>query len=150
MEDPSAAYVLTPKAGDGNWTEIQAYLTQLLENPALFAEKSTIYVYNGGIGYNEAYLAHQQPVEAYPYLNITFGGNAALQTYSGNNVYNFKEEPHVAALEALADHFSTEWSSEIPEGLTNIYGEDIVIILGAPAPVVPEGTTAPTDITETN
>lgn len=131
-EDPSAAYILLPKAGPGEWEDIQTYLTEILDNPALYSEKSTIYIYNGGLGYNEAYQKYSEFVETYPYLATTFGGNASLQTYTGTSIYNFKDTPHLAALEELGTYFDTEWTSEIPENLINIYGEDIVIILGAP------------------
>jgi polyisoprenyl-teichoic acid--peptidoglycan teichoic acid transferase len=140
-EDPSAAYVLFPKAGEGNWTQVQDYIGEILENPGLYSEKSTIYVYNGGYGYNETYERYLELAGSYPYLPITFAGNTAVQTYTGNTVFNFNDKPHLAALNEMAGYFETDWESDIPEGLVNVYGEDIMIVLGAePQPVTTEGT----------
>lgn len=140
-EDPSAAYVLVPRSGAGQWDDIHEFIGKVLENPALYTDGSRIYVYNGGLGYNETYLAYEEFITAYPYLTITFGGNTSLQDYTGNSVYSFDEESSQTALDEVATYFQSEWSREAPEGLSNIYGEEIVVIMGTPIPeeVTPQG-----------
>lgn len=140
-EDPSAAYVLFPKAGEGNWTEIQGYLEKILEKPGLYSEKTTICVYNGGYGYNETYEKYLELAESYPYHSITFAGNTTLQTYTGTRILNFNDKPHLATLNELANYFNADWKNDIPEGLVNIYNEDIMIVLGTePQKEAAEGT----------
>ncbi|MDD3661758.1 MAG: LCP family protein [Candidatus Dojkabacteria bacterium] len=141
-EDPSAAYVLVPKAGAGEWDDVHTFLSQFYENPALYSEKATIYVYNAGLGYNETYLKYQELTQEYPYLTFTFAGSSSNQTISGVQVYNFSEDAPAATLSELADYFETEWNSNPPEGVINAYGEDVVLVFGIPLPK----TTDPTQV----
>lgn len=149
-EDPSSAYALYPKAGEGNWTEVNKFLNAYFENPQLYTENATIYVYNGGLGYYETYDKAQELIAAYPHLNITYGGNAAGNiTIEGNKVKNVSEQKFDATVEEFKSYLELEESmaeetdsedsdnSEDQEesqdvGITAIYGEDIVIIFGTP------------------
>jgi LCP family protein required for cell wall assembly len=143
-EDPSSAYILVPKAGVGNWSAVHNFVQSYINNPALHGEKAKVYVYNGGLGYTAANQEVIALTQKYPYLNITYGGNLAVQTYTGTQIYTFSPEKKFSTLNVLKDYFETEWSDEIPQGIANLYGEDIVVILGAP-----EAEPAPTNPTQT-
>lgn len=130
-EDPSAAYVLVPEAGPGEWEDLHAFLTLLIKSPAFYTSNPTVYVYDGGLGYNETYLLFQELIEEYPYHKLIFGGASAHIVESGTEVFNFTEEDTpTAALEEFSRYFDTEWTSDTPEGIINPYGEDISIIIG--------------------
>ncbi|MBN2100937.1 LCP family protein [Candidatus Dojkabacteria bacterium] len=131
-EDPSAAYVLYPKAGIDNWSEVHKFVDSYIKNPALYSEKATIYVFNGGIGYYPAQTKYTELVQKYPYLNIKFGGNKPVQTYTGTSIVSFSDKKKIATLEALEEFFGTETLENVPQGTTNPYAEDIEIILGQP------------------
>lgn len=131
-EDPSAAYVLFPKAGEGNWEEIHTFISSYINSPALYSENARIYVYNGGLGYNETYVEFTSLVEKYPHLNLTFGGNTYPLTYEGTAIIGFSEDDKFATLNELEDYFDADWTNDPPEGSTNPYAEDVVIILGIP------------------
>jgi LCP family protein required for cell wall assembly len=145
-EDPSAAYILVPKAGAGNWQEVHKFVQAYIDDPAIFDEQPKVYVYNGGLGYTATNQKVIEMKEEYPYLNIVFAGNAALQTYTDTNIYSFSEETKFATLNELQEYFTQEWTDEIPQGLNNPYREDISIIMGAPSPEPgPDDTANETD-----
>jgi len=145
-EDPSDAYVLFPKAGAGNWENIHEFVSSYISVPALYSENSRVYVYNGGLGYNETYLEFNSLAEKYPYLNLTFGGNTYPLTYEGTTIISFSEADKFATLNELKDYFDADWTNDPPEGSANPYAEDIVIILGTPI-IEPEDP-APADQNE--
>ena len=133
-----------PKAGLGVWDSVTEYLTILYAHPALYTSDKDVYVYNAGLGYNETYQEYIRITEAFPYLSIVFGGNSAIQTLTGTHVYNFDTELSIPVLNEYADFFQTEWTSTLPEGLTNVYHENIAILCGAPVPeTVPNATETP-------
>ncbi|MEA3357548.1 MAG: LCP family protein [Patescibacteria group bacterium] len=131
-EDPSTAYVLFPQAGENNWIDVHSFIASFITNPAMYDESASIYVYNGGLGYNESYNKYLEFVEQYPYLEIVFGGNIGLQTLSDTTVASFSDSMKYATIKEVEDFFQIKHVSDIPEGIANLYGEDIVVVLGTP------------------
>lgn len=142
-EDPSAAYILVPKAGAGVWTDIQKFVAALIAEPALYTEGAKIYIYNGGLGYNETYAKYQELITQYPYLSITWAGNYYPQTFTGTTIASFSDEKKLATLNALSSYYDVDVLEENGPDITNPYAEDITIIIGAP-PTPPAETPAET------
>jgi len=146
-EDSStAAYVLVPKAGSGNWTNVHEYLEHLYDDPELYTENKKVVVYDCGLGYNEAYTQYLKLIKDMPYLNIVFGGTSAYQQ-TGNLVVSFDDEAPAASLKAYASYIEGKQAFTPPEGLLNSYAEDISIIFGALEPAADTAVPTETDTT---
>lgn len=137
-----------PRAGLGDWSAVTTYLTMLYEHPSLYTTEKEVYVYNAGLGYNEAYQEYLRISESYPYLPIIFGGNSPIQTLTGTHVYNFDDDPVTSVLEEYSTFLGCDWSGTLPEGLSSLYGENIAILLGTSEPQVIKETEDPTPVTE--
>ncbi|MBN1618576.1 LCP family protein [Candidatus Dojkabacteria bacterium] len=116
--------------GEGNYSDIQIFVSEFTNNPAIYSENAFVYVYNGGLGYNETYAKYQELVAQYPYMNVTFGGNVYNQNLTGVTVVSYSENPEYATLNAIDEMYSCEWTNTPPENVSKIYGEDIAIIFG--------------------
>ncbi len=137
QSDSTEAFILVPTAGIGNWDNVKAFTSFYINNPGLCTENPVIYVYNGGLGYNEANAEYQALAAEYPFLSIVFGGNYTSDV-TGTNIYSFSEPTKAASLEALLSRYGEDTNTVKPEGTTNPYGEDISIVFGAPAPAPSE------------
>ncbi len=126
--------VLIPKAGYEQWGQVHVFIQSFVTYPALYSENANIYVYNGGLGYNETFQKTQELTESLPFVNITFGGNLWSLNHTGTTIVSTADETKFATLEELSEIYGTEWTDTPPEGVSAVYGEDIVIVMGAPAP----------------
>lgn len=128
-DNSTGTFTLVPQEGLGNWNNIQQYVQYYLENPGICSEMASIFIYNGGIGYDAAYAKFQELSAQYPYLWLVFGGNYT-QDVTGNVIYSFTEKPKIATLDVLDTFFATEWTKETPMGIASLYGENIAVVLG--------------------
>jgi LCP family protein required for cell wall assembly len=125
----SGAYAIGPKLGLGIYTDIHEFLQMLAKDPELYAEDSTIRVYNTGLGYQATYQKVLELQEQYPYLNIVFSGTL-YSDKEGITVYTHDSEPKPHTVEILSTYLNAD-STTKPEYITNnLNGEDVTILLG--------------------
>jgi len=108
---PSGAFAIGPKAGLGKYDEIHGYIEAVDRNPRLYAEKTTIYVHDIGLGYTETTKKIKEMRETYVYANID----------------NFPE-----TIDEMARYLKTENKTK-PEFITSTTNKDgVIILLGKP------------------
>ncbi len=119
-----------PKLGVGNNSEIRELVKLFLKQPALYSEKAIIYVYDNGIGYQNAYQETLKLQENFPYTNIRFMGTVGSQARTGNAVFDQTDATKPNTVRHLAKYFETE-ETQRPEYITtSLYGEDVTVLLG--------------------
>jgi LCP family protein required for cell wall assembly len=124
-------YIIGPAEGMGKYTNIHEYISLILANPGLYEEKSKIYVYDTGLGYQKSYDKVQSMIENYPYLDITYQGTL----YSDKKrtiVYENETGKKPYTQEEISSYLDADTLMK-PEYITNnLNGEDIVVLLGEP------------------
>jgi len=119
-------YAIGPKEGYGIYTNIQKYIKQIIEEPALYSEKPNIYVYDTGLGYKAVQEKIIEMKKEYPYTNITFNGTL-FKDKEGTAVYSNTEDfPN--SVETLAKYLNTDQKTK-PEYITTKVGNGGVTIL---------------------
>lgn len=135
----SGAYAIGPKAGLGEYEDIQDFLKMVVDNPQLYAENAKIMVYDTGIGFQKAKEETDKLKEKYPYLNIIFAGTL-FRDRDGIVIYenNEKETNYSHTVKELSMYLSTK-INEKPEFITsNLNGEDVTILLGNTSDLIKE------------
>ena len=123
------AYRIGPKLGLGKYTDINEYVSLVIKNPAFYADDATIYVYNTGLGSQDAYKEVQTLKTKYPYTAIVFGGNL-YSDKEGTYIYSHDETKFSATVNELATSLSIENKTKPDFITTNLNGEDVTILLG--------------------
>lgn len=128
-EDPSTAYILYPKLGIDQFDDLHEYINNFITYPGMYSEEASIYVYNGGYGYNETYEKVEKFEEEYPYISVVFGGTISGE-YTGTTLAAFGDDIKYGSLSQLESYFDTTYSSDETSELSARYGEDLMVILG--------------------
>ncbi len=122
----SGAFAIGPVLGFNKYDDIHKYINYIIEKPALYSEKATVYVYNTGLGVKEVTAKVNEMKKAYPYINI-------IQSYINLGIYeDITVFPTSEEFNAAVNEFSTYLNTENktkPESMTTKFGSDGVIIL---------------------
>ncbi|KKR05599.1 MAG: Cell envelope-related transcriptional attenuator [candidate division WS6 bacterium GW2011_GWF2_39_15] len=111
------------------YTELLTLVQLIQLDPQLYKEDAIIRVYDTGIGYIKAKTKTEELQKKYPYLNILFFGTLRSDK-EGNIVYGSNSTDFVYTVDMLAKYFQTENKTK-PDFITsNLYGEDLVVLLG--------------------
>ncbi len=123
----NGASVLIPTAGQGNFTDIQAYVRKQLSSSAVVREEANIAVLNGtttiGLAQEEA-----DRLSSGDYT-VTSTGNAPTTDYTTTVVYRLNKNDMEGTAKALAKRYGVKLKTTVP-GFTVAEGTDFVIILG--------------------
>ena len=128
------AYAIWPALGLNKWSDVQAFITEVIKNPAIHREAPVIYTYNGGKGFNETNLLTKELINDFKWVDITYAGNSYIEDRNGVTIFVTGETPE--SLRILKDYFTqkeykVEIARELP-GFTQRFGENISIIYGYP------------------
>ncbi|MCA9376983.1 LCP family protein [Candidatus Nomurabacteria bacterium] len=124
------AYSISPAAGLGVYKDINELVGLYLEEPEIYAEDALIYVYDVGLGYQEAYDLTTELSEKFPYLRIIFRGTL-FSDKTGSYVYsNSGDDEYDVTAKRLGTIVGSR-THDRPDFITNrLNGEDVVILLG--------------------
>lgn len=125
-----------PKLGLGKYTDINEFVDLVLAKPQLYNEKAKIYVYNTGLGYQEAYKKVQTLRTQFPYLNIVYRGTLYADK-QGNYIYSHTENEFITTVTEFATALTIENKTKPEFITTNLTGEDVTILLGKPVQLEP-------------
>lgn len=126
----NGASVLLPTAGQGNFTEIQAYVAKNLSNDPLIREGANIVVMNGTDTIGLAQTEADALTEAgYMVSSIT---NAPTTDYETTVIYRTTKEGVNGTAKKLAKRYGVSITKEAPD-FTVAAGVDFVVIVGASA-----------------
>lgn len=118
-----------PKLGLGKYTDINEFVHLVLADPQLYNEKASVYVYNTGLGYQEAYKKVQTLREQYPYLNIVFKGTL-YSDKEGDYIYSNVENEFATTVTKFATSLGIENKTKPEFITTSLGGGDVTILLG--------------------
>lgn len=125
------AYGIQPKLGLGQYTDIKKYVQLFLLHPQLYSEKATVYVYNVGLGAQEASKKVADLKKAYPYLKITYSGTK-YSNKEGSAIYSNTPNTYLRTIAEYAQSLGITQITK-PEYITaNLNGGDVTILLGKP------------------
>ena len=85
------AYTIGPISGLGNYEEIHKYVSYAIERPLMYSTSPSIYVYDVGLGYNEAIVETENFEEELPYIDIKFMGTL-MKDINGKYLYTELED----------------------------------------------------------
>jgi len=132
----NAGYAIAPKEGLGKYTNIHEYIQLTLNNPTLYSENPSIYVYDVGLGYQETYKKTQELRDHFKYLNIKFMGTK-YRDKEGIHVFSHKDDEYSYSVNTLAKYLKIE-STVKPEYITTrLNNENISILFGKTVVVQP-------------
>lgn len=138
FEDRATWYVY-PVAGVGNYTQTTDLTKALTDNPKLYSENATVFIYDAGFGYYPTYNKVLELSKKYPYLKFYFQGTL-YRDKVGNYIFENSTEKYPSSMNFYSEAFGiTDAANKIkPEFVSSrLNGEDIVILIGAePEPVV--------------
>lgn|GEM_PF-1481874 len=118
-------YRNSPTAGVGNWSEVNGYVTFLLENPGVFAEAPEIGVYDGGVGNSTANGVVSDLNNGY--LLARDKGSVNMTGCTANQVGLVPgTDPMPASIQYLQTLYSAQLLTELPVTGKSV---DIVLIL---------------------
>ncbi len=126
----NGASVLLPSAGEGNFTEIQAYVAKNMSNDPIVREGATIAVMNGTDTIGLAQTEADALTEAgYTVSTIT---NAPTTDYEKTIVYQITKDGVGGTAKKLSKRYGVTVTKEAPD-FTVTPGVDIVVVVGASA-----------------
>lgn len=123
------AYRIAPKLGIEKYSDVNKYVSLLIKEPALYNEDAKIYVYNTGLGAQNAYNKVQDLKAQYPFLNIVYKGALTTQT-DGIYVYSHKENEFTQTVTDFSNYLQTTNITKPDTITTNLNNEDVTILLG--------------------
>jgi hypothetical protein len=132
-------YGIGPVGGLGNYENINEYVQLSLKYPYLYSENPSIYIYNGGYGYQETYDQVKVMREELKYLNIRFMGTK-YQDKEGIYVFSNKEGEFTQSVNLLSSYLDTTNVTKPEYITTRLNNEDISILWGKEIIVVEETT----------
>lgn len=138
LADPPNNYVTTsninglsvviPRAGLGNYKDIQNFVRNRLKDGFLLNENATVAIYNGS---NTAGLATRTADELKSFgYNVSQIANAPTQTYGQTIIVDMRNGAKKYTKHYLENRFSVSTVSSIPDPAINPGNADFVIILG--------------------
>lgn len=127
----SGAYAIGPKLGFGQYTDIKSYVQQILLHPQVYTEKASVYVYNVGIGTQEASKKVAELKKAYPYLKITYSG-AKYSNKEGSAIYSNTPDTYLRTVTEYAKFLGITQTTKPDYVTTNLNGGNVTILLGKP------------------
>jgi LCP family protein required for cell wall assembly len=125
----TGAYAIGPIEGLGKYTKINEYVELILQDPHLYSENPTIYVYNTGLGYQATYEKAQDLREEFKYINIKYLGNL-YSNKEGIYVFSNKENEFSYSANLLSGYIKPTGTTKPEFVTTNLKGEDISIFFG--------------------
>ena len=125
----NAGYAIAPKEGLGQYTKIKEFIQLSLNNPSLYSENPSIYIYNTGLGYQETYTKTNELREHFKYLNIRFMGSK-YSDKEGVYIYSNKEGEYSSSVNALASYLKIENLTKPEYITTRLNNEDISLLFG--------------------
>lgn len=126
----SGAYAIGPKAGFGNYTNIQEFVRLIMTTPAIYEEKAKILIYDTGAGYQRVLTLTKELNEDYPYLDITFAGTLRADKEE-IIVYSHEEGKNNNTVRELSKYLKTDLKTQPEYITTNLNGEDVTILIGS-------------------
>jgi LCP family protein required for cell wall assembly len=126
----SGAYAIGPKAGFGNYTNIQEFVRLIITTPAIYEEKAKILIYDTGAGYQRVLTLTKELNEDYPYLDITFAGTLRADKEE-IIVYSHEEGKNNNTVRELSKYLKTDLKTQPEYITTNLNGEDVTILIGS-------------------
>ena len=128
MQD--GAYAIGPKAGWGEYSDINSFVNQIMKTPALYEEQARILVYDTGAGYQTVLSLTENLNEDYPYLDITFAGTLGADKEEVI-VYSHEEGENNNTVRELSKYLKTDLKTQPEYITTNLNGEDVTILIGS-------------------
>ena len=125
----NAGYAIAPKDGLGQYTKIKEFVQLSLNNPSLYSENPSIYIYNTGLGYQETYTKTNELREHFKYLNIRFMGTK-YSDKEGVYIYSNKEGEYSSSVNTLASYLKIENLTKPEYITTRLNNEDISLLFG--------------------
>ena len=125
----NAGYAIAPKEGLGQYTKIKEFVQLSLNNPPLYSENPSIYIYNTGLGYQETYTKTNELREHFKYLNIRFMGTK-YSDKEGVYIYSNKEGEYSSSVNTLASYLKIENLTKPEYITTRLNNEDISLLFG--------------------
>lgn len=127
----NGAYGIQPKLGLGQYTDIKEYVQLFLLHPQLYSEKATVYVYNVGLGAQEANKKVAELKKAYPYLRITYSGTK-YSNKEGSAIYSNTPNTYLRTVAEYSQFLGITQTTK-PDYITaNLNGGNVTILLGKP------------------
>ncbi|MGI5897979.1 MAG: LCP family protein [Candidatus Dojkabacteria bacterium] len=123
----SGAFAIGPVLGFGKYDDIKEYVNNIIEKPALYSERATVYIYNTGLTTKEVTTKVKEMQKEYPYINIV-QSYIKLGTHEGVTVFPTDTTKYLATTEEFASYFKTENKTK-PESITQRITTDGVIVL---------------------
>jgi len=128
------SYSIGPVLGLGEYKELHRFINSFIDDPKLYSDNPSIFIYDGGLGFTETAIYVEELSDEYKYHNFTYQGTLT-STYEGVYVYQNSDLEVPELLEELTNYTEIETkesvANEQPEEITTkLNGEDIVIILG--------------------
>jgi len=124
-----SAYRIGPKLGLGKYADINEFVDLIMEEPAIYSENASIYVYNTGLGNTEVTAKVKTLKEQYPYMDIVNKGTL-YSDKEGTYIYSHTENEFTATVDEFATALNIVNKTK-PEFVTNnLNGEDVTILLG--------------------
>lgn len=125
----TGAYAIGPIEGLGKYTNIREYVSLLMKDPLIYSTDPSIYAYNTGLGYQEAYNKVKALREKYKYLNIKYYGTL-YSNKENSYIYAHDKDFSTQIVDQLATDLETENKSKPSFVTTNLKNEDITILFG--------------------
>ncbi len=122
-------YVIGPKAGLNNYTNIKKYFAAASKNPTLYSEEPIVMVYNTGLGDAESKLYTENLKKKYPYINIQYLGTL-FSDKTGNVIYSHSQKEYLKSLEILSQSLDTKEIGRPAYIKNDLNRENISILLG--------------------
>ena len=125
------AYGIQPKLGLGQYTDIKKYVQLCLLHPQLYTEEASVYVYNVGLGAQEASKKVADLKKAYPYLKITYSGTR-YSNKEDSAIYSNTPNTYLRTVTEYAKFLGITQTTK-PDYITNnLNGGNVTILLGKP------------------
>ena len=126
----SGAYAIGPKAGWGEYSDINSFVNLIMNTPALYEEQARVLVYDTGAGYQTVLALTEKLNEDYPYLDITFAGTLRADKEE-TIVYSHEEGENNNTVAELSNYLKTDLKTQPEYITTNLNGEDVTILIGS-------------------
>jgi len=124
-------YRIGPKLGFGKYTDINKYVEQILLHPQLYSEKADVYVYNVGLGAQEASKKVADLKKTYPFLRIVYLGTKYTNK-EGSAVYSNTPNTYLRTVTEYAKFLNITQTTKPDYITSNPNGGDVTILLGKP------------------
>lgn len=125
----SGAYAIGPKAGYGNYTDINEFVGLIMDKPAIYEENARVLVYDTGAGYQTVLALTKKINKDYPYLNVSFAGTLR-DDKEEIIVYSHEGSKNGNTVEEFSKYLETDLKTQPDYITTNLNGEDVTILIG--------------------